>query len=144
MKLRNILFAAGAALALSVAGASAQNHHGGGGNHGGGGHSGGGHASHNSGASFHGSARSFNGGGSFRNSGRSFGGRGFSHGGGGRGFIERGRVVDVFRSRHIRYIGEPYFYDGYYVARCYGPYGRLEYCRVDPYSGAFVGFSVRL
>ena len=70
--------------------------------------------------------------------------RGAWHGGWHRNYIARDRVYDVFRARHIHYVGTPYLYDGYYVARCYGAYGRLEYCRVDPYTGAFIGFSVRL
>lgn len=59
-------------------------------------------------------------------------------------FIERERVFDVFRTNHIRYVGTPYIYNGYYVVQCYDEFGRLEYCRVNPYSGAFVGFSVHL
>jgi hypothetical protein len=59
-------------------------------------------------------------------------------------FIERDRVIEVIRGRHIRYIGEPYMYGGAYVVRCYDNFGRLAYCRVDPYSGAFLGINVRL
>ncbi|MGH6871998.1 MAG: hypothetical protein ACREHE_10885 [Rhizomicrobium sp.] len=67
-----------------------------------------------------------------------------SHGDWHRHMIARDRVYNVFRDRHIRYVGAPYLYNGYYVARCYDAYGRLEYCRVDPYTGAFIGFSIRL
>jgi len=59
-------------------------------------------------------------------------------------FIERDRVIEVLRGRHIRYIGEPYMYGDAYVVRCYDNFGRLAYCRVDPYSGAFLGINVRL
>jgi hypothetical protein len=61
-----------------------------------------------------------------------------------RTYITTDRVVDVFRTRHIRYVGTPYLSNGYYVVQCYDASGRLEYCRVDPYSGAFVGFSIHL
>jgi hypothetical protein len=63
---------------------------------------------------------------------------------GGHRFIERDRVIEVLRGRHIRYIGEPYMYGDAYVVRCYDNFGRLAYCRVDPYSGAFLGINVRL
>jgi hypothetical protein len=63
---------------------------------------------------------------------------------GGHRFIEHTRVIEVLRGRHIRYIGEPYMYGGAYVVRCYDTFGRLAYCRVDPYSGAFLGINVRL
>lgn len=62
----------------------------------------------------------------------------------GRAMIARDRVYDVFRVNHVRFVGAPYLYNGYYVAQCYDAYGRLEYCRVDPYTGAFVGFTFRL
>ena len=63
---------------------------------------------------------------------------------GGRRFIAHDRVIEVLRARHIRYIGAPYIYGGQYVVRCYDNFGRLAYCSVDPYSGAFIGFRVRL
>lgn len=63
---------------------------------------------------------------------------------GGRTFIAHDRVIEVLRARHIRYIGAPYIYGGQYVVRCYDNFGRLSYCSVDPYSGAFIGFKVRL
>jgi len=59
-------------------------------------------------------------------------------------FVARDRVLRVIRARHIRYIGQPYIYGGRYVVRCYDTFGRLAYCSVDPYSGAFLGFRVRL
>jgi len=62
----------------------------------------------------------------------------------GRPLIARTRVVEVLRGRHIRFIGTPYFHGGRYVVRCYDTFGRLAYCSVDPYSGAFLGFRVRL
>ena len=62
----------------------------------------------------------------------------------GRPLIARTRVVEVLRGRHIRFVGTPYFYGGRYLVRCYDSFGRLAYCSVDPYSGAFLGFRVRL
>jgi len=117
-KLKNILIAAGAALALNAGAASAADWHG--------------HDSH--GAAAH---QEFNRGHDFN--------RGFDRGHvEHRNVIARERVVDVFRTQHVRFVGSPYLYNGYYVARCYDSFGRLEYCRVDPYTGAFVGFTFRL
>ena len=62
----------------------------------------------------------------------------------GRPLIARTRVVEVLRGRHIRFVGTPYFYGGRYLVRCYDSFGRLAYCSVDPYSGAFLGIRVRL
>ena len=59
-------------------------------------------------------------------------------------FVERDRVIDVVRARHIRFIGEPYMYRGYYVLRCYDRFGRVAFCRIDPRTGAFLGINIRL
>lgn len=58
--------------------------------------------------------------------------------------LPRARVVEVIRGRHIRFVGDPYLYNGRYVMRCYDRLGRLAYCQVDPYSGAFLGIDLRL
>ena len=58
--------------------------------------------------------------------------------------LPRDRVVEVIRGRHIRFVGDPYLYNGRYVMRCYDKLGRLAYCQVDPYSGAFLGINLRL
>jgi hypothetical protein len=110
-KLKNILIAAGAALALTAGSASAADWHG--------------HDSHSRSAHHE------------INRGHDFNrGHGpVAH----RNVIARERVVDVFRARHVRYVGQPYLQGGYYVARCYDAAGR-----VDPYTGAFVGFTFRL
>jgi hypothetical protein len=54
------------------------------------------------------------------------------------------RAASVIRARHIRFIGDPYLYNGRYVVRCYDERGLLAYCAVDPYSGAFLGLHVTL
>jgi hypothetical protein len=58
--------------------------------------------------------------------------------------LPRERVVEVIRGRHIRSAGDPYLYNGRYVMRCYDKAGRLAYCQVDPYSGAFLGIDLQL
>lgn len=58
--------------------------------------------------------------------------------------LPRDRVVAVVRARHIRFLGTPYLYNGRYLMRCYDSAGRLGYCQVDPYSGAFIGVDLRL
>ena len=58
--------------------------------------------------------------------------------------LPRERVVEVIRGRHIRFVGDPYLYNGRYVMRCYDKLGRLAYCQVDPYSGAFLGIDLQL
>ena len=58
--------------------------------------------------------------------------------------LPRDRVVEVVRARHIRLAGDPYLYNGRYIVRCYDRFGRLAYCQVDPYSGAFIGIALRL
>lgn len=65
---------------------------------------------------------------------------------GGRVFLPRERAVVFFRARPgIRYVGSPYMYGNYYVQRCYDPAtGRLAYCRIDPYTGAWLGVTFRL
>ncbi len=60
-----------------------------------------------------------------------------------RRYVDHYRVYDIVRSHHYRYIGEPYFYRGVYVIRCYGPYGRIVLVRIDPYSGAWGGIYLR-
>lgn len=62
----------------------------------------------------------------------------------GRHFVPRTRVVEVLRARHIRYVGVPFLYGGTYLVRCYDQFGRLAYCQVNPYTGAFIGFTFRL
>jgi hypothetical protein len=59
-------------------------------------------------------------------------------------YIGHDRVIEVVRGRHIRFVGRPYFYRGYYVLRCYDRVGRLAYCKIHPRTGAFLGISVRL
>lgn len=64
----------------------------------------------------------------------------------GRVFLPRDRAVVFFRARPgIRYVGAPYIYGNYYVERCYDPVtGALAYCRIDPYTGAWLGVTLRL
>jgi len=62
----------------------------------------------------------------------------------GRHMIEHDRVIELLRARHVRYIGQPYLNNGRYVIRCYDDLARLSYCFVDPYSGKFLGISLRL
>ena len=59
-------------------------------------------------------------------------------------FITRDRAWGVFRARGIRIVGTPYIYGGAYVVRCYDPRGRLAYCRVDPYTGSWLGITLHL
>ena len=59
-------------------------------------------------------------------------------------FIVRDRVVEIVRARHIRFVGTPYMYRGYYVLRCYDRFGQMAFCRIHPRTGAFLGISVRL
>jgi hypothetical protein len=59
-------------------------------------------------------------------------------------YITRDRAFGVFRARGVRIVGTPYISGGAYIARCYDPSGRLAYCRVDPYSGAWLGISLHL
>ena len=54
------------------------------------------------------------------------------------------RAADVIRAQHIRFVGEPYLYNGRYIARCYNESGHLAYCAVDPYYGAFLGVHATL
>ena len=54
------------------------------------------------------------------------------------------RAADVIRAQHIRFVGEPYLYNGRYIARCFDESGRLAYCAVDPYYGAFLGVHASL
>ena len=58
--------------------------------------------------------------------------------------LPRERITEVVRARHIRFAGDPYLYNGRYIMRCYDKLGRLAYCEIDPYSGAFIGISLRL
>lgn len=59
------------------------------------------------------------------------------------------RIVDhriVFRAmqaRHMRYVGNPYFYRDRYVVRTYDRFGRVAFVQINPYTGAIIGF-VRL
>ncbi|MEI9887057.1 MAG: hypothetical protein WDN08_11260 [Rhizomicrobium sp.] len=59
------------------------------------------------------------------------------------------RVVDhriVFRAlqaRHLRYVGNPYFYRDRYVVRSFDRFGRVAFVQINPYTGAVIGF-VRL
>jgi len=59
-------------------------------------------------------------------------------------YIARNRVIEVVRARHIRFVGQPYMYRGYYVLRCYDRFGRVAFCKVHPRTGAFLGITVRL
>ncbi len=63
--------------------------------------------------------------------------------GGRRHYADRGSVYRGLR-HHYRYVGDPYWYRGHYVVRGYDPRGRYGYVRVDPYSGGFLGFEIRL
>ncbi len=64
----------------------------------------------------------------------------------GRRFITRDRAFVFFRARPgIRYVGVPYIYGSYYVRRCYDPVsGRLAFCEIDPYTGAWLGIRFAL
>ena len=61
-----------------------------------------------------------------------------------RPYVGHDRVRFVLRSHNYRYVSDPYWYRGQYVVRAYDPYGRLVLVRVDPYSGAWMGISIRL
>ncbi|GEM_PF-6451505 len=63
-----------------------------------------------------------------------------------RPFITRERAFVFFRARPgIRYVGTPYIYGNYYVQRCYDPVtGRLAFCEIDPYTGAWLGIRFTL
>lgn len=61
-----------------------------------------------------------------------------------RPYVGHDRVRIVLRSHNYRYVSDPYWYRGQYVVRAYDPYGRIVLVRVDPYSGAWMGISIRL
>jgi hypothetical protein len=56
------------------------------------------------------------------------------------GYIGRERVfVELRRHNYVRFIGDPYFYRGYYVVRTYDRFGRVVFVEINPYTGGFIG-----
>ena len=53
--------------------------------------------------------------------------------------VEHRVVFETLRTRHIRYVGTPYFVRGHYVVKTFGPRG-VRFVEVNPHSGAFIGF----
>jgi hypothetical protein len=55
-------------------------------------------------------------------------------------YIGRDRIFDGLRAHgYVRWVGDPYWYNGYYGVRCYDRFGHIVFCEVNPYSGLFVG-----
>ncbi len=57
-----------------------------------------------------------------------------------RRIVDHRVVFDTLRTRHIRYVGTPYFVRGHYVVRSFDRFGHVTFVEVNPYSGAFIGF----
>jgi hypothetical protein len=55
-------------------------------------------------------------------------------------FVDRDRIYWNLHYRHIRFYGDPFFYQGHYVVRSFDPYGRTVFVEVNPYTGGFIGF----
>ena len=55
-------------------------------------------------------------------------------------FVDRERIHETLRYRHIRFYGDPFFYRGHYVVRSFDPFGRAVFVEVNPYTGGFIGF----
>jgi hypothetical protein len=59
-----------------------------------------------------------------------------------RAYIGHDRVFSVVRAHGYRYVGDPYLSGGHYMVRAYDRHGRLVLASVDPYSGAWLGFTL--
>ncbi|HEY4123764.1 MAG TPA: hypothetical protein VGM36_04065 [Rhizomicrobium sp.] len=59
-----------------------------------------------------------------------------------RAYIAHDRVFSAVRGHGYRYVGNPYISGGHYVVRAYDHRGRLVLASVDPYSGAWLGFTL--
>lgn len=58
---------------------------------------------------------------------------------------DHSRLVNVVRFNHFHVVGEPVFMNGTYLVPCIDPAtGWREMCRVDPYTGGFLGIQVRI
>ena len=56
-----------------------------------------------------------------------------------RNFVVRERVVETLRAHHYRFIADPVFIRGHYVARSFDRFGHVVFVEIDPYTGAFIG-----
>ena len=56
-----------------------------------------------------------------------------------RNFVVHERVVEVLRAHHYRFIADPVFIRGHYVAKSYDRFGHIVFVEIDPYTGAFIG-----
>ena len=55
-------------------------------------------------------------------------------------YIGRDRVFLNLRNRgYVRFIGDPYFYNGRYVVKSYNRFGKVVFVEVNPYTGGFIG-----
>ncbi|MBI1328310.1 MAG: hypothetical protein GC166_00245 [Alphaproteobacteria bacterium] len=61
-----------------------------------------------------------------------------------RHYVGRDRVWRELNRHHYRHVGNPYWYRGHYVVRAYDRRGRLGFVRVDPYTGSYISFAIRL
>jgi hypothetical protein len=59
-----------------------------------------------------------------------------------RAYIPHDRVFSVVRAHGYRYVGNPYLSGGHYLIRAYDRHGRLVLASIDPYSGAWLGFTL--
>jgi hypothetical protein len=56
-----------------------------------------------------------------------------------RNFVTHTRVVETLRAHHFRFIADPVFVRGHYVARSYDRFGHIVLVEIDPHTGAFIG-----
>jgi len=55
-------------------------------------------------------------------------------------YVGRDRIFVALRAHHfVRFVGDPYWYQGRYVVKTYNRWGNLVFVEVNPYTGAFIG-----
>jgi hypothetical protein len=57
-----------------------------------------------------------------------------------RGFAARDQVfVGLRQHGFVRYVGDPYWFNGRYVVRSYDRFGHVVFVEVNPYTGGYIG-----
>lgn len=57
-----------------------------------------------------------------------------------RGFAPRAQLfVGLRQHGFVRYVGDPYWFNGRYVVRSYDRFGHIVFVEVNPYTGAYIG-----
>lgn len=57
-----------------------------------------------------------------------------------RGFAARDKIFAELRRHHyMRFVGDPYWYQGRYVVKSYDRFGKIVFIEVNPYTGSFIG-----